>query len=423
MNNKVVILRKSFSNQYESTMPHTRPRRLRPQTLSLNAGLVPDAETQAIAPNVVMSVNHCFQPGEGTFSANGQGDLTDAPYSYAGWTNPTVRQLEQRLAALEASEDAYATASGMAAISAVFLSLLKSGDHLIMSDVCYAGSNELALHVLPSFGIEVSAVNLSNLDELRAAIKPNTRLVHAETPCNPLLRLTDLAAVSEIIRPHNILLCVDSTFATPVITKPIIYGANLVIHSLTKFINGHGDALGGCVIGQKSLIETIRSRAGVYLGSGISAYNAWLIMRGIDTLYPRIKTMCESAQVLAQWLGQQSRVVKVIYPGLASHPQHQLAQQQMDGYGAILVFQVNDMDLIEQRFANEAQVFHYAFSIGHQRSLAVLLKTDDLLESTYRLSSSQRDEYLSYAGDGLFRLSVGLEDVQDLIDDLSLILK
>lgn len=404
-------------------MPPTQSSRFRGQTLALNAALEPDPITQAISPNVVMSVNHSFQPGDGAFSANGQGDLTDTPYLYAGWTNPTVRQLEQRLAALEATDDAYATASGMAAVSAVFLSLLKSGDHLIISDVCYAGINELALQILPSFGIEISAVNLSNLDELRNAIKPNTRLVHAETPCNPLLRLTDLAAVSEILQPLNILLSVDSTFSTPVITQPIKLGANLVIHSLTKFINGHGDALGGCVVGEKKLIEMIRSKAGVYLGAGISAYNAWLIMRGIDTLYPRMKTMSDSALIIAQWLEKHPKVTKVIYPGLSSHPQHDLAQTQMKSGGAIIVFQAENMVTLEQAFATQAQLFHYAFSIGHQRSLAVLLKTADLMQSSYKLSQSQMEEYLDYAGQGVFRLSIGLEDPHDLIDDLAHIFK
>ncbi len=396
---------------------------LHSQTLSLNAGLEPDPSTHAISPNVVMSVNHSFKPGEGAFSANGQTDLTETPYLYAGWTNPTVRQLEQRLAAVESCDDAYATASGMAAASAVFLSLLKAGDHLIISDVCYAGINELARQILPSFGIEISTVNMSNPDELKAAIRPNTRLVHAETPCNPLLRLTDLRAVSHILHPLDILLCVDSTFSSPVITQPAKHGADLVIHSLTKFINGHGDALGGCVVGKKSLIETIRSKAGVYLGAGISAHNAWLIMRGMDTLYPRMKTMSESAQIIAQWLEKQPQIKKVIYPGLETHPQYRLAKAQMDLPGAIIVFQVNDMTQMEQRFADTARVFHYAFSIGHQRSLAVLLKTADLMKSTYQLNQQQYDEYIEYAGEGVFRLSIGLEDVRDLIEDLSRIFK
>ena len=360
--------------------------------------------------------------GDGAFSANGL-DLTETPFLYAGWTNPTVRQLEERLAALENAEDAYAAATGMAAMAAVFFSLLKSGDHLIISDVCYAAINELALQVMPSFGVEVTAVNLSRIDEVVAAIKPNTRLIHAETPNNPLLRLTDLQALAEITRAKNILLSVDSTFATPVLTRPGDFGADLVVHSLTKFINGHGDALGGCVAGKKALISEIRSKAGVYLGASLSAQNAWLIMRGIDTLFPRMNMMCQSAMKIAAWLEQHPRVKSVIYPGLSSHPQYDLAKRQMDQFGGIVVFQVDDIDTTEQRFAHESHLFHYAYSIGHQRSLAVLLKTEDLMKSTYRLTSEQQQEYLQYAGDGLFRLSIGLESVEDMIEDLEYILR
>lgn len=398
-------------------------RKLRPASLALSAGLEPDPFTNAIAPNISMSVNNSFIPGDGAFSANGITDLTEAPFLYAGWTNPTVRQLEQRLAALENTDDAYATATGMAAMAAIFFSLLKAGDHLIISDVCYAGINELALQVLPSYGIQVSAVNLSRINEVAAEIRPNTKLVHAETPCNPLLRLTDLKALSGLLKARNILLSVDSTFATPVITCPIDLGADLVAHSLTKFINGHGDALGGCVTGRKELIAAIRARAGVYLGASLSAQNAWLIMRGIDTLFPRMQTMCASAQRIAEWLESQPRVKSVIYPGLASHPQYELAQQQMGLGGGIVVFQTDDIDIIAERFAQESQIFHYAFSIGHQRSLAVLMKTDELMASTYQLTAAQIADYRKYAGDGVFRLSIGLEAPDDLIDDLEFILR
>jgi cystathionine beta-lyase/cystathionine gamma-synthase len=400
---------------------HLKP--LHDKTLAVSAGLVPDPFTHAISPNISMSVNNCFVPGEGSFSANGINDLADAPFLYAGWTNPTVRQLEMRLAALEAADDAYAASTGMAAMSALFFSLLKSGDHLIISDVCYAGINELALNVLPTFGIEVTAVNLSQPDELEAAIRPNTKLVHAETPCNPLLRLTDLKTLGEKLKSKQILLSVDSTFATPVITKPIELGADLVVHSLTKFINGHGDVLGGCVIGNKALISSIRAKAGVYLGASLSAHSAWLIMRGIDTLYPRMAMMSESARLIASWLEKHPRVISVIYPGLASHPQAKLAQQQMAMGGAVIVFQVSDLETIERRFAHESRLFYYAFSIGHQRSLAVLMKTDSLMATTYQLSTAQQQDYHRFAGQGVFRLSIGLESAQDIIDDLAHILR
>ncbi|WP_291162317.1 aminotransferase class I/II-fold pyridoxal phosphate-dependent enzyme, partial [Ensifer sp. SSB1] len=224
---------------------------LSPETLALTGGLVIDPSTKAIAPNVSMSVNNVLTPGDGAFSADGVDDLTALPFLYARWTNPTVRQLEQRLATLEAADDAVATATGVAAIGATFLTFLKKGDHLIVSDVCYAGANELARRILPDYGIEVTPVNMSRAEEVAAAFQPNTRLVHCESPCNPILRLTDLAAIAGLAQRHGALMSVDSTLATPVATQPLTLGADLVIHSLTKFINGHGDALGGVVCGRK----------------------------------------------------------------------------------------------------------------------------------------------------------------------------
>ncbi len=389
-----------------------------PATAALHGGLLPDPVTGAIQPTISMSVNNVFTPGSAGFSAEGM-DLTDQPYLYARWTNPTVRALETRLAALEGAEDALCTATGVAAIAATFLGLLKSGDHLIVSEVCYAGAYELATRILPDLGIAVTPVNLSDLDAVRAALRPNTRLIHAESPCNPILRLTDLAGLSALAHQAGVLVSVDSTLATPVITRPIAHGVDLVIHSLTKFINGHGDALGGAVIGRKDLISRLRARAGVYLGASLAAQNAWLILRGIDTLFPRLRTSSANAMALAQWLETHPAVARVIYPGLASHPQHALAQAQMDLPGGMIVFQVKDPAAMAQRMADRLQIIHYAFSLGHQRSICVLIPTDDIQASTFRMEGAALDRYRSWAGDGLFRLSVGLEDPADLIADLS----
>jgi cystathionine gamma-synthase len=387
-------------------------------TLALSGGLAIDPATKAIAPNISMSVNNTLVPGEGAFSADGVDDLTALPFLYARWTNPTVRQLEQRLAALEAADDALATATGMAAIAATFLTFLKKGDHLILSDVCYAGANELARRILPDYGIEVTPVNMSRLEDVAAAFRPNTRLVHCESPCNPILRLTDLAAVAGLARAHGALMSVDSTLATPVATQPLALGADLVIHSLTKFINGHGDALGGVVCGRKELIERIRSRAGVYLGASMPAMNAWLIMRGIDTLFPRLRTISETAMRVAAFLQGHPSITAVGYPGLASHPQHDLAKRQMEVFGGIVTFQVKNPGRMAHRLAECLQVAHYAFSLGHQRSIVVLLDTQEMMASTYQLAGAQLDDYGRFAGDGLFRLSIGLEAAGDLIGDL-----
>jgi cystathionine gamma-synthase len=397
---------------------HPLPENAGPETRAVDAGLIIDPATGAIAPSISMSVNNVLMPGDGAFSADGVEDLAALPYLYARWTNPTVRQLEQRLASIEGGEDALASATGMAAIAGMLLTLLKAGDHLIVSDVCYAGAAELTQRVLPDFGVEVTAVNMARLDQVEAAIRPNTRLIHCESPVNPILRLVDLKALSAIAARHGVLTSVDSTFATPVATRPLSLGVDLVIHSLTKFINGHGDALGGAVIGRKELVAQIRGRAGVYLGAALSAQSAWLIMRGIDTLYPRLRMVSETALAVARFLETHPQVERVIYPGLESHPQHDLARRQMDVFGGMIGFRTRDPKTTASRLAERLRVAHYAFSLGHQRSLVVLMDTDEMMASTYRLAGEPLADYRAYAGAGLFRLSIGLETPSDIIADL-----
>ena len=397
---------------------HPLPASAGPETRALDAGLVIDPATGAIAPNVSMSVNNVLMPGDGAFSADGVADLADLPYLYARWTNPTVRQLEQRLAGLESAEDALATATGMAAIAGTLFTFLKAGDHLVVSDVCYAGAVELTQRVLPDFGIEVTPVNMARLDLVEAAMRPNTRLVHCESPVNPILRIVDLEALAAIAHKHGALISVDSTFATPVATRPLTLGVDLVIHSLTKFINGHGDVLGGAVIGRKGLIARIRGRAGVYLGASLSAQSAWLIMRGIDTLYPRLRMASDSALAVATFMQGHPEVERVIYPGLASHPQHDVAKRQMDVFGGMIAFRTREPKAAAERLATRLRVAHYAFSLGHQRSLVVLLDTEEMMSSTFRLTGEALSDYRAYAGDGLFRLSIGLETPADIIADL-----
>ncbi|SIQ85869.1 methionine-gamma-lyase [Rhizobium sp. RU20A] len=397
---------------------HPLPATAGAETRSLDAGLIIDPSTGAIAPNVSMSVNNALAPGDGAFSADGVADLADLPYLYARWTNPTVRQLEQRLAALEGAEDALATATGMAAIAGTLLTFLKAGDHLVVSDVCYAGAVELTQRVLPDLGIAVTPVNMARLDAVAAAIRPNTRVIHCESPVNPILRIVDIAAVSALAHQAGAVLTIDSTFATPVATRPLSLGADLVIHSLTKFINGHGDVLGGAVIGRRALVAKIRGRAGVYLGATLSAQSAWLILRGIDTLYPRMRTICESAGAVATFLETHPEVEQVVYPGLVSHPQHELAARQMTVFGGMIGFRTRDPKAAAARLAERLRIVHYAFSLGHQRSLVVLLDTAEMMASTFRLSGEALEDYRAFASDGLFRLSIGLETAADILADL-----
>lgn len=385
------------------------------QTLAVHSGEEPDPATGASAPNLVMSTTFIAEP-DATFSVEGMGDET--PFIYTRWGNPTIRQLQRKLAALEGAEACIAFASGMAAVSAVFLHCLSSGDHVIVSDVTYAATAELTDDLLPRMGISVSKVNLADLISLQRSVRPNTRLIYAETPCNPLLRLTDIAAVSRIARSVGARLVVDSTFATPLATRPIELGADYVIHSLTKYMGGHGDAIGGAVLGASEDLTLLRKRVAIRTGGVISPFNAWLIMRGIATLPLRMRAHAEGAEKVARFLEAHPKISRVIYPGLPSHPQHELAKRQMRSFSGMLTFQVEDGPDAARLLADRLEVIHYAVSLGHHRSLVFYLPTKDLMETSFHLTGEQLASYRDFAGDGIFRLSVGIEDPDDLCRDL-----
>ena len=393
----------------------TTPVRPGLQTLAVHAGEGPDPTTRASAPNLVMSTTFLIDP-DVAFSAE---ELEpDAPFVYTRWGNPTVRQLEEKLAALEGAEAGMCFASGMAAISALFTHMLRPGDHLIMSDVAYAGASELVNSIVPRGGVEVTRVDLSDVEALRAALRPNTRLVYAETPANPILRLTDVAAVAEVAHASGAKLAVDSTFATPVAIRPLDLGADFVLHSLTKYIGGHGDAVGGALLGAEPDMTQIRRGPGVHIGGVLSPFNAWLIMRGIATLPIRMRAHEEGALAVARFLEGHPKVTRVLYPGLPSHPQHDLARRQMCNSAGMVSFQVEEGPVTAVKLARDLRTVHYAVSLGHQRSLIVYLPTRDLLATSFCMDAAQEEAYRAYAGDGLFRLSVGLEDAADIIADL-----
>jgi methionine-gamma-lyase len=385
------------------------------QTIAVHAGEGPDPTTRASAPNLVMSTTFLIDP-DIAFSAE---ELEpDAPFVYTRWGNPTVRQLEEKLAALEGAEAAVGFASGMAAISALLTHVVQSGDHLIMSDVAYAGASELVSGIVTRCGVEVSRVDLSDLKALKASFRPSTRLVYAETPANPILRLTDVAAVAEVVHEAGARFAVDSTFATPVALRPVELGADYVLHSLTKYIGGHGDAVGGALLGNAEDLAAIRRGPGIHVGGALSPFNAWLIMLGVATLPLRMRAHAEGALAVASFLERHPRVTRVLYPGLPSHPQYELACRQMDNASGMVSFQTEDGPETARRLARELQTVHYAVSLGHHRSLVVYLRTADLIRTSFRMSARQEAAYRAYAGDGLFRLSVGLEDSADIIADL-----
>jgi methionine-gamma-lyase len=389
------------------------------QTKTIHAGESPEKQNKASAPNICMSSTFVVDK-PASFSANNI--EPDSPMIYTRWANPTIAQLEAKLSMLENAEACVAFSSGMAATSAILLSLLSQGDHVVISNTNYPGTAEVARDTLPRFGIEASPVDTSSLDDIREVIQPNTKMIWAETPSNPLLRITDIAAVAEMAHQKDAILVVDSTFATPVATNPLDIGADLVMHSLTKYIGGHGDALGGAVAGSQELIGPLRGEGVIHYGSVISPFNAWLIMRGMATLPLRMRAHQESALKVAGYLESHPRVSRVFYPGLPTHPQYELSKQQMRNFSGMISFVTDQPHKDAARMMKELEVIHYAVSLGHHRSLIYLMETEDLIGSSYRLEGKELDKYKSVAGEGLFRLSVGLEDTNDLIEDLKQIL-
>ena len=394
-------------------------------TLAVHAGEEPDPESGALRLPLHMST---------TFKLPGFGiKLFDAltlesarpPHAYTRWSNPTLRALEDRLVALETAglslskpTGAVVTATGMAAVSALILTFLSSGDHLVASEVCYAGSVELfGLH-LPRLGIQVSLVDTSDLEQVQAAIQPNTRLVYVETPANPILRIADIAALAGVAHQAGALLAIDSTWAGPYLQKPLALGADYVLHSLTKYLNGHGDALGGVVIGPQPGVQRIRKDMLVHLGGAMSPFNAWLVLRGLATLHLRMPRHCQSAFEIARYLEAHPKVSRVVYPGLESHPHHALASQQMTAFGGMLTFQLKDGLGAAIDLAERIRLFAYATSLGHAHSLLFYYPADLYIDAAPYLSAEQKLRIREWTGEGILRASIGLEAPQDLIADL-----
>jgi methionine-gamma-lyase len=405
-----------FRNKKQNKMSNIKNHSLGEQTKAIHTGENPDTVTGASAPNIVMSTTFVVDADTG-FSVEGM-DEND-PWVYTRWGNPTVRQLETKLSAIENAETAVAFASGMGAITALLFHLLKTGDHAIISDVAYAALSEITNEKIPELGIEITKVNTSDTEAVKKAIQPNTRLIYIETPCNPLLRLTDIAATAEIARQAGAKLAVDSTFATPSATKPLELGADFVIHSLTKYLGGHGDALGGVILGRKEDLVPLRKKTAIRLGSSLSPFNAWLIIRGLATFPIRMRVHQENALQVAAFLEQHPKVKRVIYPGLPSHPQYELARRQMKNFSGIITFQTENGKETADRLAKKLQIVHYAVSLGHHRSLIFYLNSRNLLETSFKFSTPEQfQSWNDFAGEGIFRLSVGLEDAADIIADL-----
>ncbi len=391
------------------------------RTRAVHAGEGVDPVTRASSPNLVMSST--FAPDRvAGFSAHNRSDYEG--YTYARVGNPTVAQLADKLAALERAPAALCFASGMAASHALLAARLGQGDRLLISDTNYVGTAELVRDSLPRWGIEVVAVDTSDLVQVADAIDARTRMLWLETPANPIMRLSDIAALAEQAHARGVRdVVVDSTFASPAATRPLELGADFVVHSLTKYLGGHGDAMGGAVLGRAEDLEALNLEAMVHYGGVLSPFNAWLILRGAATFPLRMRAHEETALALARHLEGHRAVRRVLYPGLPSHPQHALARRQMRNFSGMLTFQTHEPgERIAARMIERLRLIHYAVSLGHHRSLVYWIPTAMVMASTFRLSGEAERRYREFAGEGVFRLSVGIEDAADLCADLDAVL-
>jgi len=332
---------------------------------------------------------------------------------YSRFTNPTVRAFEERLAALEGGEKCVATASGMVAILSTCLALLKSGDHIVSSRNIFGASVLLFNNYLAKFGIETSYVSLTDYSAWEKAIKPNTKLLFLETPSNPLTEIADIARLAKIAHAKGCLLVVDNVFCTPVLQQPLKLGADIVIHSATKYLDGQGRCVGGAVIGNKELVGEKVYGFMRTCGPSLSPFNAWVFLKGLETLSLRVKAHSANALELAQWLEKQKRVKRVYYPGLASHPQHELAKKQQSGFGGIVSFEVDGGKDVAWKLIDSTRVISITANLGDTKSTI----THPATTTHGRLTPEQRlDAGIS---DGLIRISVGLENLEDIKKDLA----
>ena len=386
------------------------------ETLIIHAGQEPDKAYGSLATPIYQTSTFCFETVE-EGAAKFANQIPGFVYSRGG--NPTTRAFELKCAAMEGGEDAVAAASGLGAVGSVMTSFQKPGDHAIFDTAVYGGTNYVASTNLPDMGVEVSRVDTGDLEAVKAAIRPNTKMIYFESPNNPMMKVTDIRAIKDLAG-DQIRVVVDGTFAPPPVQHVLQLGADIVLHSITKYINGHGDALGGVVIGKADDIKRIRSNSVTKInGCPPSPFNSYLVLRGMKTLALRMKQHCASAMEVARYLEANPYVKAVYYPGLESHPQHELASRQMENgmYGGMISFELRDdvkgMSSFEagKKLLNNLKIPAIAVSLGDP---------DSLIEhpaSMTHANVSPEDRLAAGITDGLIRLSVGLESPKDLIAD------
>ena len=380
------------------------------QTRAVHVGNDVDKQTNAIKRPITMGNSYKlpYDPSNLNWSS------ADANlYTRNGGSNQ--QYLQERIRSLENGEDCVVLASGVAALSGLFFALLESGDHVIFSSVTYIATYRLLNELFNNkFQVETTIVDTTDIETVKSAIRPNTKLIHIETPGNPTISISDISAIAEIAHEHGALLAVDNTLASPFNQRPLELGADFSIESLTKYINGHGDSMGGSITGKKEYLDIIRQQSQVNLGGTISPFNAWLIMRGSVTLPLRMRQHNENALKVAEFLESNPAVSFVSYPGLKSHKNHEVAASQMSpGFGGVLSFGLNADHDTHNRFVSNLRLITSAVSLGHDESLIVFIGEDDERQYLYP------EEFHH----GFFRFSVGIEDPDDIVDDIKQALK
>lgn len=380
------------------------------ETKIVHAGQQPDPLTGALSTPIYQTSTFVFDSAE---QGAARFALEEEGYIYSRLGNPTNAALEEKMRVLENGEAALVTSSGIAAISTTILTMCGQGDHIVASDTLYGCTYALLSHTLPKFGIEVTFVRADNPENIKAAMKPNTKMVYVETPANPTLAMIDLEAAAKVAHDGGAMLVVDNTFMSPYCQRPLELGADIVVHSVTKYINGHGDVIGGVIVGPADFLVTARL-VGVkdITGGVMSPFNAWLTLRGLKTLHVRMERHCSNAMKVAKYLETNPNITSVFYPGLPSHPQHELAKKQMSGFGGMISFEIKGGIEAGRKVMNSVELCLLAVSLGD---------TETLIQHPASMTHSPipAEERLK-AGitDGLIRISVGLETAEDIIADL-----
>ncbi|MGB0505653.1 MAG: O-succinylhomoserine sulfhydrylase [Pikeienuella sp.] len=391
-------------------MTEDKRAKLSPQTAMVHAG-TRRSQYGEMSEALYLTQGFAYPDAE-TAEARFQGNFETEGFIYARYGNPTVAMFEERIAALEGAEDAFATASGMAAVHGALTAMLRAGDHLVASRALFGSCLYIVENLLPRFGVETTLVDGADLDAWRAAMRPNTRAVFLETVSNPTLDIIDLKAVAEIAHSVGARVVVDNVFATPIYQRPLELGADVVIYSATKHIDGQGRCLGGVVLGDREFIRGELEPMIKHTGAAMSPFNAWVMVKGLETLHIRVRAQASAAAEIAEAVSGHTAVNFVRYPGRADHPQRHLAETQMKGTGTVLAFEIEGGQAAAFRFMNALNIILISNNLGDAKSIV----THPTTTTHQRLSEEQRAEL--GISPGLLRLSVGLEDPADLIADI-----